>query len=187
MAPAPGKGGHYGLAPRVPGQGFSMKSWTHGVEPGVSVESGSVQSSKVTHLGEEEAAGAAARSVVAAVATRFAGGSSPCEGGEGSGMVMGSSRAGFGLGRSVQGSGASWDDRRERLYSVVSAIARDPPLIFSDEVACVLKGREEVCAWAGGGGVEHGIGDDSGSVGEIIGGYGPEMDYVIDSLMCIGR
>ena len=144
MAPAPGKGGHYGLAPRVPGQGFSMKSWTHGVEPGVSVESGSVQSSKVTHLGEEEAAVAAARSVVAAVATRFAGGSSPCEGGEGSGMVMGSSRAGFGLGRSVQGSGASWDDRRERLYSVVSAIARDPPLIFSDEVACVLKGRGEV-------------------------------------------
>ena len=38
-----------------------------------------------------------------------------------------------------------------------------------------------VCAGAGGGG------DYSNGVGKIVGGYGPEMDSVIDSLMNLGR
>eukprot|EP00904_Undaria_pinnatifida_P002740 jgi/Undpi1/12467/HiC_scaffold_5.g02138.m1 len=59
----------------------------------------------------------------------------------------------------------------------IAGIARDPPLNFSEEILGVIKGGEAPRGWGG----------KSSGARDRIGGYGPQMDRVIDSLVSLGR
>lgn len=83
---------------------------------------------------------------------------------------------------SLPESGAEEEDakkeKRASVFESLAALSRDPPLVFSGEVLRVLTEVE--------GEIEEGGGTGWGGEGGI-GGYGPEMDAVVESLISLGR
>lgn len=98
------------------------------------------------------------------------------------GIVSGSGGGGGSGSGDVAEPGGSEGTRRARVFEAVASIARDPPLVFSEEVLGVFNaGRRR--SDSGQGRLGQGGGDD----GEGGGGYGPEMDRVVESLTSLGR
>ena len=76
--------------------------------------------------------------------------------------------------------GSAQGSRRARVFETIAEIARDPPLNFSEDILEVIKG--------GGGEPPPGLaGSQEGGTDEGVGGYGPQMDRVIDALTSLGR
>ena len=108
------------------------------------------------------------------------GGGSGTDGGSYEGAIGGGEGA---AATAISTATATWSARgtsRGRVFEAIAEIARDPPLNFSEDILEVMKGgdREAPPELAG---------SQEGGTDQEVGGYGPKMDRVIDSLMSLGR
>lgn len=77
------------------------------------------------------------------------------------------------------------------LFETIGALARDPPLVLSEEILGVFKknivvlAKSSVSGEGGGRNERREYGAISSNQG--IGGYGPEMDHAVESLVSLGR